>query len=196
MTGSTRIQCNCRTACNTQRCGCVKASRNCTIHFHPRGTGDGVCPNKPSGGDEDKDEGATGTDQVGDRECDDKRQHKARVQTTRPRGHTPFLPHALAIILLHTNYWHAITIIICSSLTSAGASGRTCCTKQPTSNLKRPLHCSFLSPTKGFRHYLMLILKDAMSQKILYTSMPYVRLEQHGIQQPRCADINTPESSN
>jgi len=65
MTGSSRAQCNYRTTCNTQRCGCVKASRTCTIHCHPRGAGDGICCNKPSGVDEDEDEGATGTDQEG-----------------------------------------------------------------------------------------------------------------------------------
>lgn len=69
-TGSTRAHCNCRTACNTQRCGCVKASRTCTIHCHPRGTGDRICCNKPSGVGEDGDEGATGIDQARDREDD------------------------------------------------------------------------------------------------------------------------------
>jgi len=69
-TGATRAHSNCRTAYNTQRCGCVKASRTCTIHCHPRGTGDGICCNKSSGMGEDEDKGATGTDQAGDRDDD------------------------------------------------------------------------------------------------------------------------------
>jgi len=49
-------QLNYRTTYNTKR---VKASRTCTIHCHPRGTGNGNCYNKSSGVDANGGEGAT-----------------------------------------------------------------------------------------------------------------------------------------
>lgn len=43
-TGSSRAHCNCKTTCNTRRCGCFKSIRTFIVHCQPRGTG--VCCNK------------------------------------------------------------------------------------------------------------------------------------------------------
>ena len=47
--------------------GCVKANRTCTIHCHPRGTGNGICCNEPNRVGEGEYEEANATDQVEDR---------------------------------------------------------------------------------------------------------------------------------
>jgi len=43
--------------------GCVKANCTCTIHCHPRGTGNGICCKKVGEGE---DEEANATDQAGE----------------------------------------------------------------------------------------------------------------------------------
>ena len=76
-TGSTQAHCNCKTACNTKRCGCVKTNRTCTIHCHPRGIGNGICCNKPSRVGEDEYEEVNAIDQAGEREADDSEDREA-----------------------------------------------------------------------------------------------------------------------
>jgi len=56
---------------------CIKANRTCTIHCHPRGTGNGICCNKPGRVGEGEDEEANATDQARDREDDDSEDREA-----------------------------------------------------------------------------------------------------------------------
>jgi len=49
----------------------------CTIPCYPRGTGNGICCNKPSRVGKGKDEEANVTDQAGDREDDDSEDREA-----------------------------------------------------------------------------------------------------------------------